>query len=254
LILHVVIHSSISCVGKTRFGQEIFKRLENKQNWVPPEWEDNLQLKRLYLDFGNGCQLDLYDDELAPTVIIGLRIAYVFFIEKKYIMKFETFRDRVWEHRDIFKISNVFNCIYVHLNLQPNRQLFVFLHIDEFQLIDEWEFNAVNERKISVKQLFKEMINGLASYMLGPPSLIYVQTFLSGTAPQVVISAKKSSKVSFEFAKCPQLSFRAMLNIADHYAQKYDAEKFGCGTYKWMLCRPFFQLLEDTGGLPRAIQ
>jgi hypothetical protein len=165
-------------------------------------------------------------------------------------MKFETFRDLVWEYRDIFKISN---CIYDHLNLQPNRQLFVFLYIDEFQLIDEWEFNVVNERKISVKQLFKEIINGLASYMLGP-SLIYVQTFLSGTAPQVVISAKKSSKVSFEFAKCPQLSFRAMLNIADHYAQKYDAEKFGCGTYKWMLCRPFLQLLEDTGGLPRAIQ
>ncbi|GBB93766.1 hypothetical protein RclHR1_22280002 [Rhizophagus clarus] len=251
---NILVSGGAPGIGKTRFGQEIFKHLENGQNWVPPEWKNNLQLKGLYLDFGNGCRLDSYDDELAPTVIIGLRIAYVFFIERKYIMKFETFRRLVWEYREIFNISDVFVSIYDYLILQPNRQLFVFLHIDEFQLIDEWEFNAVNERKVSVKQLFKEMINGLASYMLGPPSFIYVQTFLSGTAPQVVITAKKSSKVSFEFANCPQLSFRALLNIAKHYAQKYDAEKFGCGTYKWMLCRPFLQLLEDTGGLPRALQ
>ncbi|CAG8738589.1 12725_t:CDS:1, partial [Acaulospora morrowiae] len=185
--------------------------------------------------------------------IIGLRIAYVFFIERKYDMKFITFRDRVWECRDIFKIPNVFNCIYDHL-IQPDQQLFVFIHIDEFQLIDRWECDAVNERKMPAKQLFKEMINGLASFMLGPPSRIYVQTFLSGTAPQVVISAKESSSVSFGFINCPQLSFRALLNITNHYAQKYHAEKFGCGTYKWMLCRPFLQLLEDTGGLPRALQ
>ena len=166
-------------------------------------------------------------------------------------MKFETFRRLVWEYREIFKISDVFASIN---NLQPDRHIVVFLHIDEFQLIDQWEFNAVNKRKVLAKELFKEMINGLASYMLGPPSSIYVQTFLSGTAPQVVIAAKESSRFSFRFANCPQLSFRAMLNIANHYAQKYDAEKFDCGSYKWMLCRPFLQLLEDTGGLPRALQ
>ncbi|UZO28612.1 uncharacterized protein OCT59_022129 [Rhizophagus irregularis] len=72
------------------------------------------------------------------------------------------------------------------------------------------------------------MINDLAPFMLAPQSLIYIQTFLSGTAPQVVISNKESLRVSFIFADCPQLSFRAMLNIANHYAQKYDAEKFNC--------------------------
>ncbi|GBC05179.1 hypothetical protein RclHR1_06080008 [Rhizophagus clarus] len=250
----VLVSGGAPGIGKTRFGSEIFKHLKDNQNWAPPAWKNNLQLENLYVDFGNGCRLDSYDDELTPTVIIGLRIAYVFFIEGKYTMRFETFRDRVWKYKDIFKISNVFECIYEHLNFQPNRQLFVFLHIDEFQLIDQWEIDAVNERKMSVKHLFKEMINGLASFMFGPPSLIYVQTFFSGTAPQAVISVKESSKVSFEFANCPQLSFRALLEIANHYAQKYDVEKFDCGTYKWMLCRPFLQLLEDTGGLPRALQ
>ncbi|CAB5364970.1 unnamed protein product [Rhizophagus irregularis] len=241
-------------IGKTRYRDELFKRLKNNQNWVPPEWENKLHIRRIYLDLGNGCKLDSYDDDLTPTVIIGLRIAYVFFIEKKFILSFTNFRDRVWKYRDIFKIPNVFDCIYAHLISQSNIQLFVFFHIDEFQNIDLWEDDAIKNRKMAKKQLFKEMINDLAPFMLAPQSLIYVQTFLSGTAPQVVISNKESSRVSFIFADCPQLSFRAMLNIANHYAQKYDAEKFNCGSYKWMLCQPFLQLLEDTRGLPRALQ
>ena len=104
------------------------------------------------------------------------------------------------------------------------------------------------------KQLFKEMINDLAPFILAPQSLIYVQTFLSGTAPQVVISNKESSRVSFEFVNCPQLSLRAMLNITNHYAQKFNANKYDNGTYEYLLCRPFLQILEDTGGLPRALQ
>jgi hypothetical protein len=98
------------------------------------------------------------------------------------------------------------------------------------------------------------MINSLAPFMFGPPSRVFVQTFLSGTAPQVVISVKESSKVSFKFVKCPQLSLRAMLDIANHYAQKFDAEKFDCGMYKWLLCQLFLQLLDNTRGLPRALQ
>ncbi|CAB5395651.1 unnamed protein product [Rhizophagus irregularis] len=153
-------------IGKTRYGDELFKRLENNQNWVPPEWENKLHIRRIYLDLA-----------------------------------------------------------------------LCFFHIDEFQNIDLWEDDAIKNRKMAKKQLFKEMINDLAPFMLAPQSLIYVQTFLSGTAPQVVISNKESSRVSFIFADCPQLSFRAMLNIANHYAQKYDAEKF-----------------DYTGGLPRALQ
>ncbi|PKY56061.1 hypothetical protein RhiirA4_476055 [Rhizophagus irregularis] len=120
-------------IGKTRYGVELFKQLENNQNWVPSEWKNNLHIGGLYLDFSNGCQLDSYDDELTPTVIIGLQIAFAFFIERKYRMKFVTFRRLIWEYRDIFTIPDVFDSIY---DLQPNQHLFVFLHIDEFQLID----------------------------------------------------------------------------------------------------------------------
>ncbi|PKB94568.1 hypothetical protein RhiirA5_404804, partial [Rhizophagus irregularis] len=37
-------------IGKTRYGDELFKRLENNQNWVPPEWENKLHIRRIYLD------------------------------------------------------------------------------------------------------------------------------------------------------------------------------------------------------------
>jgi hypothetical protein len=145
-------------------------------------------------------------------------------------MNFDTFRDQVWNYREIFKISNVFGCIFEHIILQPDQHLFVFLHIDEFQLIDRWESDAIMKRKMVEKKLFKQMINDFASFMISPPYEIFVQTFLSGTAPQVVISAKESSRVSFEFVKCPQLlTLEAMLEIANHYAQKFDAEKFNCG-------------------------
>jgi hypothetical protein len=80
-------------IGKTRFGEELFKHLKNKTNWDPWENNSNLHFEYLYLDFGNGVQLDSYDDNLTPTVIFGLRIAYTFFIEEKYNMTFETFRD-----------------------------------------------------------------------------------------------------------------------------------------------------------------
>ncbi|RGB42311.1 hypothetical protein C1646_662393 [Rhizophagus diaphanus] len=240
-------------IGKTRYGDELFKHLENNQYWVPSEWKNN-HIESLYIDFGNDCKLNSYDDELTPTLIIGLRIAFVFYIKGKYQMKFETFRRLIGKYCVIFTISDVFESIYNHLGLKSdNKHLFVFLHIDEFQLIDEWESNAVMKRKMVEKELFKNMITNLALYMFGP-SHIFVQPFLSGTAPHVVNSVKESSNISFGFVNCPQLSLRAMLKIANHYAQKFDAEKFDCGEYKWMLCQPFLQLLEDTGGLPRALQ
>jgi hypothetical protein len=48
----------------------------------------NIHFKYLYMDFGNGYSLDNYDHKLDATVIIGLRIAYSFFIEKKYDIRF----------------------------------------------------------------------------------------------------------------------------------------------------------------------
>ncbi|CAJ0645440.1 13691_t:CDS:2 [Entrophospora sp. SA101] len=99
---------------------------------------------------------------------------------------------------------------------------------------------------------FKDMVNELATFMMNRLEA-FVQIFLSGTAPQVVISAKEPSRVSFHFVECPLLSMASMIKIVDHFAESCNAEKFECGEYKWKLCRPFLYLLGDTGGLPCAL-
>ncbi|CAG8655067.1 2737_t:CDS:2, partial [Paraglomus occultum] len=210
-------------IGKTRMGQELFKYI--KEVWVPPHWQKPIvHFEYIRMDFGNGIQLDTYDMDLSATVIIGLRIAYVFFIEGKYDMQFVTFRDRVMRYVDMFKIANVFESIRDKLSLKTAHQLFVFLHVDEFQLVDRWDGEIVNYRK-PAKDLFKNMINNLAPFLYGPPTTTFVQTFLSGTAPQVVIAAKETSRVSFDFVPCLQLLFQEMIKIVDHYSERFGARK-----------------------------
>lgn len=89
---HMLVSGGAPGIGKTRFGEELFNHL--KQHWVPPSpWTStNTHLEYLHMDFGNGIQLEKEDKDLTPTVIIGLRIAYCFFVEGKYDMKFAVFR------------------------------------------------------------------------------------------------------------------------------------------------------------------
>ncbi|CAG8638705.1 3544_t:CDS:2, partial [Paraglomus occultum] len=123
-----------------------------------------------------------------------------------------------------------------------------------FQLVDQWDREIVNNRKLA-KDLFKNMINNLAPFLYGLPTTTFVQTFLSGMAPQVVIAAKETSRVLFDFVLCPQLLFQEMIKIVDHYSERFGARKLASSNiYEWMLCQPFLQLLEDTGGLPHTLE
>ncbi|KAF9406951.1 hypothetical protein BGZ76_006232, partial [Entomortierella beljakovae] len=254
---HLVVCAGAPGIGKTRYGMELYSHL--KDNWITPtdkrpsRWGvANIRFHYIHLDFGNGIKLDVEDYKiLNPSIIIGLRIAYGHFIQGKYKTTFETFRRHVGSHVDLFNISDVLESIQQDLGYSDDLQLFLYLHIDEFQLLDQWDCNN-KEQGRPITNLFKETINSLASFMLSNSS-IFVQTFLSGTAPRIIIAAKETSRVSFGFESCPLLSFRAMFEIAEHYAVTCQAEKFECGTFKWTLCKRFLQLLEDTGGLPRAI-
>ncbi|KAI8345857.1 hypothetical protein B0O80DRAFT_471691 [Mortierella sp. GBAus27b] len=254
-------------IGKTRFGKELFRYLDH--HWVLPDpWtREKVRLKYLFMDFGKVIRLDEKDNEITdPSIIMGLRMAYCYFIEGQYNLSFETFRSLIREHMDLFTISGVLGAISKHVDAEGKhvdaegkhvdaegkhvdaegkQQLFLFLHIDEFQIIDKWGQDT------GKAEFFKKMIRRLASFMA---TSTFIQTFLSGTAPQAVVKAQEPTEVSFQFIECPLLSFRSMLDIAEHYANVEGADKFDCGTYKWMLCRQFLQLLEDTGGLPRALQ
>ncbi|CAG8489104.1 9097_t:CDS:2 [Funneliformis mosseae] len=83
--------------------------------------------------------------------------------------------------------------------------------------IDSWDKQDVTNPP---KNVFYKTIHYLSNYMIGPSLTIFVQPFLSGTAPHAVeVKAKVQNRA-----------------------------------YEWKSCYPIFQLLMDTGGLPRALQ
>ncbi|GJJ68147.1 hypothetical protein EMPS_00493 [Entomortierella parvispora] len=248
---HMIVSGGAPGIGKTRFGKELFNHL--KDTWIPPEWKGcDLIFKYLRMDFGSGIKLteeDVATDN--PDIIIGTRIAFCFFIEGRYELSFAQFRNEIKSNINMFTIGNVMPAITENFQLQGNRRLFLFLHVDEFQLIDRWDLLHKDKRN---QLLFKEMIGSLAPLMQPPGSSMFVQVFLSGTASRAIIAAKDPSRNSFRFVSTPLLSAKSVREIAGHYAKKYKAEKCECIANKWNLCRHFLQLLEDTGGLPRALE
>ncbi|CAG8515823.1 7631_t:CDS:2 [Funneliformis mosseae] len=239
-------------IGKTQFGEELFNNIQS--DWIlPVEWIIDGRkpyFEYIYLDFSNDINLKNENCELDSTVIIGLRIAFTFFIKRKYDIVFEAFRALAKLYIKIFNISMVFESIRKSLSLFNNQVLFIFLHIDDFQEIDIWDEKTVN----LTNKLFKNMISDLACFIFDLPRLTYIQTFLSETAPQIVIMAKEASKVLFKFVICLLLSTASMIHIVDHYAKIFGTLVFDDDESKWKLCQPFLNLIEDTGGLPRAFQ
>ncbi|UZO07645.1 uncharacterized protein OCT59_027924 [Rhizophagus irregularis] len=259
-------------IGKTRFGIELFDYI--KKNWNPPKQWGDVHFEYLYMNFRNGLYLKEDDSELIPEVILGLRAAYAFFIEKKYAITFDIFCVKALVYdKSIFKFDSVIYYYYESLKFSNNQKLFLYLHIDEFQMIDEWD--AYNK----TKQFFKNMIRGIAKFMTGDYPT-FIQPFLSGTTPRAIAQQKQATDISFQFVDCPLLDIKSMIRIMDHFATKFKApttlldfeapeaptkkdaanKKKGVAppttkyVYKWKLCAPLLQLLIDTGGLPRALE
>ncbi|PKC59404.1 hypothetical protein RhiirA1_540504 [Rhizophagus irregularis] len=170
-------------IGKTRFGIELFDYI--KQNWEPPEEWGDVHFEYLYMNFGNGFYLSGYDSELKLEVILGLWIAYAFFIEKKYDTTFQVFRSRALQYgKDIFIFDSVIYYYYESLKFSNNQKLFLYLHIDEFQMIDKW--GAQNK----TNQFFGNMIRCITKFTTEEYST-FIQPFLSGTAPRAIAKQRE---------------------------------------------------------------
>ncbi|CAG8541511.1 970_t:CDS:2 [Funneliformis mosseae] len=236
-------------IGKTRLGLEVFNILQH--HWTPPtEWSSNgsVHTKYLRLDFGNDVILDVYDYDISASIIIGIRMAYEFFIKGKYDIQFREFRHEALKNKDNFNIDFVITAIRSSLCLETGQRLFLFIHIDEFQKIINFDgWNADTEKPS--KGLFRCMMYELGRYMTyQSPQCIFVQTFLSGTEPHSIIRAKEPTSYSWYFAECPLLSMAARIQIMEHFVVHYDSSN------DWKLKLWIHQLLSDTGGLPRALE
>ncbi|CAB4487556.1 unnamed protein product [Rhizophagus irregularis] len=251
-------------IGKTRFGQELFNQVRRDM----PQYIQNIyndrkiphdrrrtdtHLEYLCIDFGNGHRLTRQDYGIDASIIIGLRIAHAFFIEKEHGMTFQEFRIALEQYGDSFNnfhFNVVIGEIRKALNLSDKHLFFLYLHIDEFQLIDSWD---KEDKSNPPTKLFYNMIHNISEFMLKSALPAFVQPFLSGTAPLAVIEQKEASRISFQFVDCPLLNDKSIIRITDHFAEKFNAG-IANYAYKWKYCRQMLQLLRDTGGLPRALQ
>ncbi|PKC08293.1 hypothetical protein RhiirA5_399395 [Rhizophagus irregularis] len=250
--------------GKTRFGQELFNQVRNDMpQYIQNIYNDckiphdrrktDIHLEYLCIDFGNGHMLTPQDYGMNASIILGLRIAHAFFIEKEYGMTFQEFRTALKQYRgsfDNFQFHVVIGEIRKSLNLSDKHLFFLYLHIDEFQLIDSWD---KEDKSNPPTKLFYNMIHNISEFMLKSALPAFVQPFLSGTAPLAVIEQKEASRISFLFVDCPLLNDQSIIRITDHFAEKFNAG-IANYAYKWKYCRQMLQLLRDTGGLPRALQ
>ena len=230
--------------------QDIYNNIYN----IPHDGRrTDIHLEYLCIDFANGHKLNSQDYGIDPSIIVGLRIAHAFFIEKECGITFQEFRVALEQYRNSFNnfhVSVVIGECRKSLNLSNKHLFYLYLHIDEFQLIDSWDKEDMSSPPT---KLFYNMIHNISEFMLNSALPTFVQPFLSGTAPLAVIKQKEASSISFQFVDCPLLNDKSMIRIMDHFAEKFNAG-IANYAYKWKYCRQMLQLLRDTGGLPRALQ
>ncbi|CAG8548877.1 9798_t:CDS:2 [Funneliformis mosseae] len=191
--------SGAAGIGKTRWRNEFFNSV--KKDWSPPPSWEKPEYLYLLLDFVTGsCLCDL-DINLTASIILGLRIAYHYFVRRDgRIMSFETFQVRACHFFKHFRINVVLESIQNHLLSGLNKKLIIVLHIDEFQEI--FAFENSWKGGLSGKGLFKEMLCALRPLMMESETTYFMSKrfyqgqdhkMLSITLKQQIIPSSLSS-------------------------------------------------------------
>jgi len=237
-----------SGIGKlqTTLAYESAQELFRKWNKIAPKEFQDSKLLYLMIDFSNGGKLLFIEKNFHPSLIMGLRLAYAYFLQGKYRANFPEFLQVCGASLESFTFALVMEAIRKDLQLTIQDNLFVVLHIDEVQFIFDSEQEYKWETNPKPKGLFKLLIYEICSFFTLGNSVI--QPFISGTAHLKVMQSKEPTMYTFKFIETSLLSFGAVLNLIEYYATQ-----FGANPWEWKMCLPFLQLLGDMGGLPRAI-
>ncbi|KAF9318936.1 hypothetical protein BG006_003073 [Podila minutissima] len=275
--------SGTAGIGKTRYGRELYGSLRHQLSTAAKikGLEYSPYYHYMLLDFGNGVSLGAAEASLDAETILGMRLAYAHFFQGRYREGFPDFYYRAVKYCGLFTISAVIIAIRQDLKLPEKRQLFLFLHVDEFQriFVHRWQGTPKGNRPAPLTDaeirltgdktecrtmegrptteghtteglcLFREMMRSLGSFMSGAIKPDMIQTFLSGTARKEVTLAAEPTSYTFKFLKCPTLSVGACYDIMSHFTTLT-----GVRPCQWMPKMAFFHLLTATGGLPRALQ
>ncbi|CAG8626796.1 7624_t:CDS:2 [Paraglomus brasilianum] len=296
----IILCAGTAGIGKTRYGRELYSALEatkqhtwNKMCDMLSKCEHKLMTnveeveqlvansysvtkferppiphyEYIMIDFSNGMILSDKEEQLSAEVILSLRVAFVFFIWGKYQMSFSEFRHEALQHNNkgLFKFPIVVESIRNRLNLVINQYLFLFIHLDEVQLILSSKWNGPFERKAPAISdilpsdtdpptmqgmcFLKDILFHLGNYMIDQTSNIFIQTFISGTARSKVLEATKPTLYNIAPIRCPMLSISSCIFILKHFMNLLNIADHLWVPHFWLL-----ELLSDTGGLPRALQ
>jgi hypothetical protein len=233
-------------IGKTTFLYEAVQHLFGRWDEVVPDEYKGAERIYVMVDFSNGCKILPAELDLSPSIIVGVRLAFAYFIYGKVNMNFtEFFRECQNFGIESFDLGSVTEAIREATGrTKPNDKVFIAFHIDEVQFIfgDEANYRKDAEKK----GLFKLLVYALGTFFTTGRTTI--QPFISGTAHRKVMEAKEPTMYTFDFIDIPLLTLGAVLELFDHYAHEFHAD-----TKAWKRCRPFLQLIGDMGGLPRPI-
>ncbi|KAG9067650.1 hypothetical protein KI688_011237 [Linnemannia hyalina] len=266
-----IIRSGSPANGKTRYGRELYRalRLRLSEKTKANDVDYAPRFYYMLLDFSKDVKLNRTNASLDTGTILALRLAYYHFFQGKYFTLFEDFRHQAVEHINFFTVSNVILAICKDLELNEQRPLFLFLHIDEFQLIFDHRWKGTpNGHRASLPQagirlpgdktechtpqglcLFQDMMRTLGDFMSGTFRPHMIQTFLSGNARREVTMAAQPTPYTFEFLSCPTLSLGTCYDTMSHFTTL--ANVHHC---EWMPKMAFLYLLSATDGLPRALE
>jgi len=128
-----------SGIGKTTLAYESAQELFRKWKQIAPKQYQDAKLLYLMIDFSNGGKLLFIEKDLHPSLIMGLRLAYAYFLQGKYKANFPEFLQACGTSLESFTIASVMEAIRKGLQLTNQDDLFVVLHIDEVQFIFDYE-------------------------------------------------------------------------------------------------------------------
>ena len=112
------------------------KLKDDWQSVAPGEYKEATHCY-LMLDFSNGCKILQREVNTPPSIILGARLAYVYFIQCKFRLNFTEFLDCFATHLELLDITSVMPEIRRQAGAQD--LLFMVVHIDEVQCIFDEE-------------------------------------------------------------------------------------------------------------------
>jgi hypothetical protein len=98
-------------VLQTTLAYESAQELFRKWKQIAPQQYQDAKLLYLMIDFSNGGKLLFIEKDFHPSLIMGLRLAYAYFLQGKYEVNYPEFLQFCRTSMESFTIASVMEAI-----------------------------------------------------------------------------------------------------------------------------------------------